>query len=164
MLTKMMSLAGRHKHFVIKTLPLFLSLLGLYCTNNHPNFQYIKFKDYHFERGYLKPFSKVQLLSVSGGKPCDGSNVYLYQFVVIDEATNDTMRILSPCELYDQTQTSTNATYIPIGNTLDSINNYLNNDSHNKAIDEDHLFVVVNSKHFTELRHYKTMVGFVGFK
>lgn len=147
-----------------KILPIFLSLMAFCCTAHDPAFKYIKFKDYHFERGYLKPFSEIELLSVSGGKQCDGSNVYLYQFIVIDKTTKDTLRILSPCQVYDESKPLSTGTFIPIGNTLDSINNYVNKDDKAKSIDENHVFVVVNTKHFTELREYKTLVGGIGFK
>ncbi len=101
---------------------------------------------------------------MSGGKQCEGSDVYLYQFIVIDKTTKDTLRILSPCQVYDESKASSNGTFIPIGNTVHSINNYINKDDKAKPIDENHVFVVINTKHFIELRDYKTLVGWIGFK
>ena len=144
----------------------FLSFVAFSCKNNNADhdFDYVKLKDFKFTKAELKPLSEIELLSVSGGKQCTGTEIYFYQFVGIDKATGDTVRILSPCQTYDEVKAPRTGTYIPMDDSPEGINKFTGNVEKGSAVDSDHFFVVINKKHFTETRNYKTVIGGIGFK
>jgi hypothetical protein len=143
-----------------------LAFLLCSCNVSDSKFEYIKLKDFKYTKGEIRPISEIELLSVSGGKPCTNEEIYFYQFIGIDKTTNDTVRILSPCQEYDVLSKAIRIGYFqPIADASQKGINYLiDPSSKDEDILEDHFFVVVNKSHFTELRNYKTMIGSVSFK
>jgi DNA-directed RNA polymerase beta' subunit len=59
-------------------------------------FEHIPLAEYKYNQASIEPGTRMQLLGFSGGKGNDKETIYYYQFIVLNEATGDTLRILSP--------------------------------------------------------------------
>jgi hypothetical protein len=118
-----------------------------------PDYEFVRFSEFKFQKADLKDGEEIRLLSFSGGKDCEYETTYFKQFIGIVKSTGDTVRILSPCQTYD------------IHNPMQI--GYYNSDTHYSTQNPDtkNYFIVFNL-HQTSLekRNLKTTIGMLSFK
>lgn len=66
-----------------------------------PDYELVKTSELKFRRADVKEGETVSLISYSGGVDCEEDKIYYYQYIVVHDATGDTIRILMPCFPYD---------------------------------------------------------------
>ena len=59
-------------------------------------FGYVPLEEYRYVKASLDSGTTLRLLLFSGGAPQDKDHLYYYQFICLNPATGDTVRILSP--------------------------------------------------------------------
>jgi hypothetical protein len=147
----------------------------LSCKPSDPNFDFKSLDALKYERGDIREGTKIRILSFSGGPECTGKTSYYYQFIGINKETNDTVRILSPCQTIPEGNTPTEGTFSSWEKnsaTLDQALDALKTD-HDELKDLDkkdfdfegtNRKVVFNKKQLDiETRNYKTVIGSLGF-
>ena len=112
----------------------------------------------------LKSGTKIKLLSFSSGPACTDKETYYYQFIGINEETNDTVRILAPCQTIADKNPPAEGRFEPWTETshiIDSVSQQLNLD---KIERENARKQVVFNKYLRDLEegHYKTAIGTLG--
>lgn len=134
-----------------------LLLILLVSCQSDPNYEYIDLEDYKYEDAGLKNRTEILLLSFSDGKPCGSGTVYYYQFIGINKETGDTVRIFSPCQVYDYKKQLREATFVALDNDVYSVRESLDADSKDE--------VLVFNKRFADLEkgNYKTAFGSLAF-
>lgn len=107
-----------------------LIILFVSCSNKRQIIEYIPYDQYKFEQAEIEPGKAVKLLAYSGGKPSELDGIYYSQFIVLNETTGDTIRLLStlvsvpgdaatpgkvysPTYMFDGTKQITDAVFYP---------------------------------------------------
>jgi len=143
----------------MKSIYIFILFLALAfsCKRSDPNYEYVDLEDYKFEDAALKRGTEILLLSFSDGRPCNSGTVYYYQFIGINKETGDTVRIFSPCQVYDYKKEQRDVTFMPANDALYKIDESLDLENKDK--------VLVFNKRFADLEkgNYKTAFGSVAF-
>jgi len=146
-----------------KTIPL-LIILALGCKSRDPNFKYVKLKDFKYTEANIEEGTEIQILSFSGGRTCTPETSYYYQFIGINKANGDTVRILTPCQVVDVTSAPpTKGSFTPWSKTSAIIDEALNKTGNENLITEDVVIVFNKQNRDIEERNYKTAIGSLGF-
>jgi hypothetical protein len=124
---------------------------GVAKTN--PDFEYVNLADFKYTQANINPGEEISLLSYSGGEGCDERTIYYEQFIGVVKSTGDTVRILTPCQIYDGEITHRIA-YYQNDVTLGAIKN----------IAEKSLVVFNKNQPFLEKKDLKTTLGMLSFK
>lgn len=121
--------------------------------HTNPDFEFVNFSDFKYEEANLNEGEEISLISYSGGKDCDTETKYYEQFIGISKSREDTVRILVPCQSYDDDNISGIGYYRKI--VSDSI--------HNTFLGKS---LIVFNKHLTniEKKDFKTAVGVLVFR
>lgn len=107
-----------------------LVILFVACSDKRQIIEYIPYDQYKFEPAEIEPGTAVKLLAYSGGKPSELDGIYYSQFIAVNEATGDTIRLLStlvsvpgdaatsgkvysPTHMFDGTKQITDAVFYP---------------------------------------------------
>ena len=123
------------------------------------DFTYTAFEEFNYEEATIADNAKVKILSFSGGKQCTTEETYYYSIIVVVIDTEDTIRILTPCQLF--------STKFPMGTfhkkdiSIDSIMKSVGFDLYGVTKKQ---FVVANSKFPFQNENYKAIIGSLGFK
>mgnify|MGYP000437774310 CR=1 FL=1 len=133
---------------------LILFLLIASCSDH----DYIPFEEFQFEEARIADQAEVRILSFSGGKKCTTTETYYYSVIAIVIGTEDTIRILSPCQLFSQKYPT--GTFHLENNKKDSLLAALGFDFYDASIDQ--IVVVTPELPFQKI-DYKTIVGSIGF-
>lgn len=141
-----------------------LSFVLCNCKTQDPNFRYVRLEDFKYSPAILKEGTEIKILSFSGGKDCTFEESYYYQFIGIDLTTNDTVRILTPCQKVDVDAKPERGTFTPWQETSKIIDNALKEHGEKEIISEKK-FIVFN-RHYKDIedKDYKTAIGTLGFK
>jgi hypothetical protein len=104
------------RHIKISLLLLIVAGLIVQCNSlrHRPEqeYVYVPLKDYKYDPASIQPGTEVKLLAFSGGKQTEtDGDVYYYQFIVLNESTGDTLRILTPFISVDESAEGKNKTY-----------------------------------------------------
>jgi hypothetical protein len=156
------------------------------------SFLYIPLEKYKYMEAKIQPGRELELLAFSGGKKSDEESLYYYQFLVLDKATKDTLRIFTPIISFESSEGTTDKTYTtplqydpgkgittafyePKDSTVnfalqaESLKNYKSGD----AIDLNSLMGSINKKQFVVINrsmpefddpHYQAVIGVLHFK
>jgi len=93
---------------------LFLAIISLFsCKSEDPNFRYVKLEEFRYSEATITKGTEIKILSFSGGKDCSPEESYYYQFIGVNLSTNDTLRILAPCQSVDVNARPTTGTFTP---------------------------------------------------
>ena len=146
------------------TILVLLSVVLHSCKSEDPNFRYVRLEDFKYSHAAIEEGTEIQILSFSGGKDCTPEESYYYQFIGINLSTNDTVRILAPCQIVDINARPGRGTFTPWQETGKIIDNVLKEHGEKGLISEKR-FVVFN-KHQKDIEDkvYKTAIGTLGFK
>lgn len=131
-------------------LVLFSSTLLLSCSN----ITYTDFDQYQYEPAIINDKEEIEILTFSGGKECTNEISYYYSVIAIVSHTNDTVRILTPCQLLSQD--------FPIGvfrkpsALRDSVLSFL-------GIIANERYVAINPKLPLQNRNYPVAIGSISF-
>lgn len=147
-----------------KLLSFIVVVLFLSC-NHNPNFKFKSLEDFEDDMYAIKEGAKIKILSFSGGPACTDKETYYYQFIGIYKETNDTVRILSPCQTITDENPPEEGSFSPWDKTsriIDSASKQFGLDK----IEGDNTdkLVVFNRKNLDlEERPFKTAIGTLGF-
>lgn len=121
-------------------------------------YEYIPLNDYKYTQSDIKDQATVTILSFSGGEMCDEENTYYYQFIVLDSATTDTVRIFSACQGYDENTPRTCTFNKSGGNKIQ--------DAMDKKLTEGKKQYLLFNKNYANLEkgNYKTAFGSIWHK
>ena len=143
----------------------FILLISLgSCAKKDKRFEYIPLNKYKYEIANIKDGTAFQVVSYSGGPTCTPEETYYYQFIAVDKATSDTIRILSPCQTIENISDSAQGTFSPYADQSDMINKVLKENGE-KGLDEGDKIVVFNKLYADlEKRPFRTAIGTLSFK
>ena len=146
-----------------KTLPL-LFVLTLGCKTEDPNFKYVKLKDFKYIEANIEDGTEIKILSFSGGKTCTSETSYYYQFIGINKANGDTVRILTPCQNVDiSSAPPEKGTFTPWSKTSAIIDDALSKSGNEKLISKEGIIVFNKRNSDIEEGNYKTAIGTLSF-
>ena len=165
------------------------------CKLNNRAFQtyeYMPLEQYEYKQAGIQPGTEVELLAFSGGKEGDENSVYYYQFIVLDKANGDTLRILTPLIsveepdlpnktyttplLYDPEKGITNAFYERMDSTqnlLLQVEKFTKSGGSLDSVDINSMMKMVDKKQFVVINksmpefenpNYRTAIGVLNFK
>jgi hypothetical protein len=144
---------------------IFLAAISIFsCKSEDPNFRYVKLEDFKYSEATIKEGTEIQILSFSGGKACSPEESYYYQFIGIDLSTNDTVRILAPCQNVDVNAKPTTGTFTPWQEIAGIIAKTLKENGENELIAEKKFVVFNKNQKDIEEREFKTVIGTLSFK
>ena len=143
---------------------LLLSVVLQSCKSQDPNFRYVRLEDFKYSQAAIEEGTEIQILSFSGGKDCTPEESYYYQFIGINLSTNDTVRILAPCQNVDINAKPERGTFTPWQETGKIIDNVLKEHGEKELISEKKFVVFNNHQKDIEDKDYKTAIGTLGFK
>jgi len=140
-----------------------LVILFSACNSSNPSFDYVKLKDFKYQKAVIATGTEIQILSFSGGKECGSEESYYYQFIGIDKSNGDTVRILAPCQVVDLNLKPSMGSYTPWDSTESMVNKALRENGESDFINEN-TFVVFNKQNARlESKNYKTAIGLLVF-
>ena len=144
---------------------LFLAIINLLsCKSEDPNFRYVKLEEFKYSEATITKGTEIKILSFSGGKDCSPEESYYYQFIGVNLSTNDTLRILVPCQNVDVNARPTIGTFTPWQETADIIDKALKEHGEKELITEKKLIVFNKHQKDIEERDFKTIIGTLSFK
>lgn len=118
-----------------------------------PDFEYVKLKDFKYTQANINPGEEISLLSYSGGKDCSDKTIYYEQFIGVVKSTGDTVRILTPCQVYDR-EKAYRIAYFQGDVTAGALN----------LLPGEALVVFNKNQPFLEKMDLKTTIGTLSFK
>ena len=145
--------------------PLFtLVLVVLLASCSKSKFDYKPLAECNFKMTTIAHGTDFKILAYSGGKKCTKDTQYYYQFIGINQTTQDTMRILSACQGYHFGEDPRMVTY-----SGETINNAKLQDALKKIYEENginqetKLVAFNNDMPRIGEGNYKTVIGSIGF-
>ena len=127
-------------------------------------FDYKPLDECNFKMTTVETGTSFKILAYSGGKKCTKDTQYYYQFIGINQETQDTMRILSACQEYHFGEDPRMVTY-----SNEILNNTKLQDAL-KTVYEEHginqetkLVSFNNDMPRIGEGNYKTVIGTIGF-
>jgi hypothetical protein len=141
-----------------------LSISLLCCKQGDPYFEFLSLDAFKYETTSINEGTLIQILSFSGGPDCTPKTTYYYQYIGINKENNDTVRILSPCQVLPEGNNPTEGTYSSWIEQSGIIDKVLKEHGENNF--ESGKKVVVFNKAHREIEKgdYKTAIGTLGFK
>jgi hypothetical protein len=118
-----------------------------------PDFEYENLADFKYTEANINPGEEILILSYSGGDDCDGKTVYYKQFIGVAKSTGDTVRILTPCQLYDMEKAHR------VGHYQTDLTAGIIDHADKKS-----LVVFNKNQPFLEKKDLKTTIGFLSFE
>ena len=133
------------------------------CKEADPDFSFQKFEDYKFREANISAGTRVKILSFSGGPVCTPEATYYYQYIGIVEGTQDTIRVLSPCQKIPEGEPPTEGSFSPWENTSKIINDVMEKNGE-KGFESQNKSIVFNKKNKElEGKDFKTAIGSLSY-
>ena len=139
-----------------------LALVLILASCSKSKFDYKPLEECHFDMTTVEHGTNFNILAYSGGKECTKDTKYYYQFIGINQSTQDTMRILSACQGYRFGKDPRMVSYIKINE--DKLNDALKTIYEEHGINQETKLVTFNNE-MPKIGegNYKTVIGSVGY-
>lgn len=121
------------------------------------NYTYVEFENFEFEKANIKNGVEVDIISVASDKRCTDEIEYYYSVIALVKETQDTVRILTPCQLFSNSILS--GSFRAPNPTGDSLLKAAGYDYGNRK-----KIIVMNSRIPFQNRNYPVAIGSIGFK
>jgi hypothetical protein len=145
---------------------LFLTLVCSFlqsCKQADPNFDFKKFNDYEFEPALITDGTRIQIISFSGGPDCTPDRTYYYQFIGVVKGTQDTIRILSACQVIEQENPPAEGSFSDMRKASAIADSAIREHGEN-VFDSGKKIIVFNKQNLElENRDFKTAIGAISF-
>jgi hypothetical protein len=133
------------------------------CKETDPDFDFKPLNDFKFEPATIADGTKIQIISFSGGPGCTPQRSYYYQFIGVVKGTQDTIRILSQCQVIESDPLPSEGSFSEMEKTSAIADSILREHGED-AFNTGKKIVVFNKRNVNlESRDLKTAVGAISF-
>lgn len=119
-------------------------------------FTYTEFDRFYYKKAAIDDNTEINILTFSGGKDCTTETTYYYSVIAVVANTKDTVRILTPCQLFSVK--FSNGVYHKENALQDSLLKVAGVDLMGKE-----KYVVINSGLPFQDGNYPVAIGSIGF-